>query len=57
MDERATLSDAIRYDTGAARTPFLTNILGRDWKIAVPFVLPMVLLMAGLIFWPFISAI
>src|SRR5690606_36248872 len=30
---------------------------GRDWKIAYLFVLPMVLLMAGLIFWPFISAI
>ncbi|MDF2983945.1 MAG: transporter permease subunit, partial [Devosia sp.] len=33
------------------------GILGRDWKIAYLFVLPMVLLMAGLIFWPFISAI
>jgi len=33
------------------------GILGRDWKIAYLFVLPMVVLMAGLIFWPFISAI
>ncbi|HEY9012980.1 MAG TPA: hypothetical protein VIN06_18385, partial [Devosia sp.] len=33
------------------------DFLGRDWKIAYLFVLPMVLLMAGLIFWPFISAI
>ena len=33
------------------------GILGRDWKIAYLFILPMVLLMAGLIFWPFISAI
>ncbi|RYH10778.1 MAG: ABC transporter permease subunit, partial [Alphaproteobacteria bacterium] len=33
------------------------GIFGRDWKIAYLFVLPMVLLMAGLIFWPFISAI
>ncbi len=33
------------------------GVLGRDWKIAYLFVLPMVLLMAGLIFWPFISAI
>jgi multiple sugar transport system permease protein len=35
----------------------LKGILGRDWRIAYLFVLPMVLLMAGLIFWPFISAI
>ena len=33
------------------------TIFGRDWKIAYLFVLPMVVLMAGLIFWPFISAI
>ena len=33
------------------------GIFGRDWKIAYLFVLPMALLMAGLIFWPFISAI
>ncbi len=32
-------------------------ILGRDWKVALPFVLPMVVLMAGLIFWPFVNAI
>ncbi|RYG96067.1 MAG: sugar ABC transporter permease, partial [Alphaproteobacteria bacterium] len=35
----------------------LRGIFGRDWKIAYLFVLPMVVLMAGLIFWPFISAI
>ncbi len=35
----------------------IQGVLGRDWKIAYLFVLPMVLLMAGLIFWPFISAI
>lgn len=35
----------------------MQGILGRDWKIAYLFVLPMFLLMAGLIFWPFISAI
>jgi len=36
---------------------WVRGLLGRDWKIAYLFVLPMVLLMAGLIFWPFISAI
>ncbi len=30
---------------------------GRDWKVGYLFVLPMVLVMGGLIFWPFISAI
>jgi len=32
-------------------------ILGRDWKVALPFILPLVIIMAGLIFWPFINAI
>src|SRR5689334_4276400 len=32
-------------------------ILGRDWKIALVFVLPLVLIMAGLILWPFVNAI
>jgi multiple sugar transport system permease protein len=32
-------------------------ILGRDWKVALPFVLPLVIIMAGLIVWPFINAI
>lgn len=43
-------------------TPFLAarrwrGILGRDWRIALPFVLPMLLIMIGLILWPFINAI
>src|SRR5919112_4256059 len=46
----------------AARRPLsrskrLERILGRDWKVALPFVLPLIVLMAGLIFWPFINAI
>src|SRR5690349_6504493 len=32
-------------------------IFGRDWKVAFPFVLPLVLIMGGLILWPFINAI
>ena len=31
--------------------------LGRDWSVAFPFVLPMVVIMVGLIFWPFVEAI
>lgn len=32
-------------------------VFGRDWKVGYLFVLPMVLIMGGLIFWPFIDAI
>ncbi len=35
----------------------LRGVLGRDWKVAFPFVLPMVVIMAGLILWPFIDAL
>ncbi len=58
MDKRITLDGPIGGTSSAARPRFkLKNVLGRDWRIAYLFVLPMVLLMAGLIFWPFISAI
>ncbi|MBL8133170.1 MAG: ABC transporter permease subunit [Anaerolineae bacterium] len=33
------------------------QILGRDWRVAYPFILPIVVLMGLLIFWPFINAI
>ena len=39
------------------RTRRLEAIFGRDWKIALIFVLPLVIIMAGLILWPFINAI
>lgn len=35
----------------------LRKILGQDWNVALPFVLPMALIMIGLILWPFINAI
>jgi multiple sugar transport system permease protein len=38
-------------------TGSLTRILGRDWKMALPFVLPIIIIMGGLILWPFINAI
>jgi multiple sugar transport system permease protein len=41
----------------ASRSRRVEAILGRDWKVALPFVLPLVVLMAGLILWPFINAI
>src|SRR4026207_1663090 len=41
----------------AIRSRRVEALLGRDWKVALPFVLPMVVIMAGLIFWPFVNAI
>ena len=35
----------------------LKRAFGRDWKVAFPFVTPMVVLMVGLIAWPFVEAI
>jgi multiple sugar transport system permease protein len=41
----------------AIRSRRVEALLGRDWKVALPFVLPLVVIMAGLIFWPFVNAI
>lgn len=35
----------------------IEKILGRDWRIALPFILPIVIIMGGFILWPFINAI
>jgi multiple sugar transport system permease protein len=53
---------AMRSAAEARRTPFLDarrlqEWFGRDWKVAIPFVVPMLAIMLGLIFWPFINAI
>ena len=58
MAKRATTSvPALVQRTSASRSRRLEAILGRDWKVALPFVLPLVIIMAGLILWPFINAI
>ncbi|HWA18418.1 MAG TPA: ABC transporter permease subunit [Devosia sp.] len=60
MDERAPLSSAPTFSVphpNLTTTKRMQAILGRDWKMGYLFVLPMALLMFGLIFWPFISAI
>ena len=57
MDNPAPLELHLAKSRTGARSLRFTRFLGRDWKIAIPFVLPMVVLMVGLIFWPFISAI
>src|SRR6478672_11777895 len=35
----------------------MRTIFGRDWNIALPFILPVVFIMTAFIFWPFINAI
>ena len=57
MDERVALNDALATPATTQKSTSLRDLLGRDWKVGFLFVLPMVLIMAGLIFWPFISAI
>ncbi len=58
MAKRATTSvPALVQRSSASRSRRLNAILGPDWKVALPFVLPLVIIMAGLILWPFINAI
>jgi multiple sugar transport system permease protein len=39
------------------RTKGFSLIFGRDWKVGFAFVLPLVIIMGGLILWPFVNAI
>ncbi len=59
MDEQARLRPLTQVFPSAsvARSRRIEAILGRDWRVAIPFVLPIVIIMAGLILWPFINAI
>jgi multiple sugar transport system permease protein len=58
MDERLSPSTPL-FGHAPVKTQRsrVSAILGRDWKIALVFVLPIVIIMGGLIVWPFISAI
>src|SRR5436190_8570814 len=57
MDERVALNDVLVASPPVSRGKWLRDMLGRDWQVGYLFVLPMIAIMAGLIFWPFISAI
>jgi multiple sugar transport system permease protein len=50
--QRAAVAVPPRRRTSAMRT-----IFGRDWKVALPFIAPLVTIMVGLILWPFLNAI
>lgn len=59
MDEQARLRPIPQMFPPAtvSRSRRVDAILGRDWRVAIPFVLPIVIIMGGLILWPFINAI
>ncbi|MCA0453740.1 MAG: ABC transporter permease subunit [Chloroflexi bacterium] len=59
MDHQVGLKPASRLgaSTSVNRPKWTEAILGRDWRVAIPFVAPLVIIMAGLILWPFINAI
>lgn len=58
MIDRAAPDTPVPPARRSIGSPFgAQSLLGRDWKIASLFILPMVLIMVGLIFWPFVSAI
>jgi len=57
MEDRLTMGAALARPKRNANTKRLERLFGVDWKVGYLFVLPMVLVMALLIFWPFISAI
>ncbi|MBA3943655.1 MAG: ABC transporter permease subunit [Herpetosiphonaceae bacterium] len=59
MAKRASPSVGARLIPQAhvARSRRREAFLGRDWRVALPFILPMVVIMVGLILWPFVNAI
>lgn len=56
MEDRMSLAVGAATPRTARKKHF-EHLFGRDWKVGYLFVLPMVLIMALLIFWPFVSAI
>lgn len=57
MDQRVELPVSLPMPMKAKRSRGVERFLGRDWKVALPFVLPIVIIMGGLILWPFINAL
>ncbi len=41
----------------AQRHGIMRSVFGRDWAVALPFIAPLVIIMVGLILWPFLNAI
>ena len=56
MEDRMTLAGSVERPRVSLKKR-LEGMFGPDWKVGQLFVLPMVLIMALLIFWPFVNAI
>ncbi|MDZ4719166.1 MAG: sugar ABC transporter permease [Roseiflexaceae bacterium] len=41
----------------AQRHGIMRSVFGRDWAVALPFIAPLVIIMVGLLLWPFLNAI
>ncbi|MBC8161925.1 MAG: ABC transporter permease subunit [Roseiflexaceae bacterium] len=57
MAKRATTTPAALLPRNPVRGRPFERLFGRDWRVALPFVLPLVVIMVVLILWPFINAI
>ena len=57
MDRQTQIAVPAALAVSPRLSRHLKAVLGRDWKVAIPFVLPMVVIMVGLILWPIIDAI
>ena len=57
MDNARVGLSPVVQTTAVNRRKTLEKIFGKDWKVALPFVLPLVIIMGGLIFYPFVNAL
>jgi len=57
MAQNSTASPRIAASQPLNINKRLARLFGRDWKIAAFFLAPIVILMVGLILWPFVNAI
>jgi multiple sugar transport system permease protein len=47
----------VAFPRSTRRPDIMRSIFGRDWSVALPFVAPLVIIMLGLILWPFLNAV
>ncbi len=57
MDNARAIQSSSAQTTAINRRKTLEKYLGRDWKVALPFVLPLLVIMGGLILYPFVNAV
>jgi multiple sugar transport system permease protein len=57
MAQRVAGAQATVTAASARRHSPMRVIFGRDWKVALPFIAPLVIIMTGLILWPFANAV